>query len=703
MRMGMKKDFVKVDLHIHTPASKCYKGKKNDDEYLKILHEAKKKELKVIAITDHNSIAGYKRIIELRAELLSAKSKYEKITDSDQVAKKILQIKKKLNCFDNILILPGIEYEANPGVHLLVIFSDTTSVSEIENFLMLGGYSGENCGLEIPASLANWDILKLYSEASKYDCLVIDAHTDSDKGMLNVLQKGKYRSECFSSVFLNGVCYNSEKQKEQLAETIKSSKEYRRIHPLAFLKSSDAHMIKDIGKYYSWIKMPDLTFMSLKNAFTNPTESISVEYPDIKVILDLLIKNEITLGVQDFSDGNKDLTIRRISALNNTAGGYILFGMNDMKNKIGLPYDKDIKSNGFIKTIVAWISELDNPIYPLFSLYPLNQQKIIISLFIPPTNNLIGSKTEKVVYQFRNNQLVALTPKEVQKYIEERNTKNIQRKIQKSLIIIDNEKTKINNYFFALEMLKSYEENSVPVSTLVMYTNIESLKLPKLIREKLKDSPSNGRYSGDICYFESKMPPRLDFAYLRYSVPVFPFKGLEKKYKRKRKECTYLVNGGGVFYSNYLFPHYSKVKEDVIYITSKNEKDYSNKFICAFLKSSLNLWFCVNNFEEINFYKKDIFMKLRFPIVKATNQNLIKKIEDNFDKILTYENEFLKKVYKLKDDNDRIDLIMQHNQRVDTPAYEIDKYFYNIMKYDDNQVKILEASLKANGIYLPQL
>lgn len=34
-------EFYKVDLHIHTPASTCYKGTKDDEEYFRILKEKK--------------------------------------------------------------------------------------------------------------------------------------------------------------------------------------------------------------------------------------------------------------------------------------------------------------------------------------------------------------------------------------------------------------------------------------------------------------------------------------------------------------------------------------------------------------------------------------------------------------------------------------------------------------------------------------
>lgn len=66
-----KEEFVKVDLHIHTPASICYKGKKDDEEYLRILRTAKKKDLRVIAITDHNSILGYNSLLRLKTKLLA--------------------------------------------------------------------------------------------------------------------------------------------------------------------------------------------------------------------------------------------------------------------------------------------------------------------------------------------------------------------------------------------------------------------------------------------------------------------------------------------------------------------------------------------------------------------------------------------------------------------------------------------------------
>jgi predicted metal-dependent phosphoesterase TrpH len=54
----MNEEFIKFDLHIHTPKSKCYTGDKDDGEFLRIIQKAKDEGLKIIAITDHNSIEG---------------------------------------------------------------------------------------------------------------------------------------------------------------------------------------------------------------------------------------------------------------------------------------------------------------------------------------------------------------------------------------------------------------------------------------------------------------------------------------------------------------------------------------------------------------------------------------------------------------------------------------------------------------------
>ena len=49
------KSVFRVELHVHTPSSNCYKGPKTEEEYLKIIETAYEKKIDILAITDHNS------------------------------------------------------------------------------------------------------------------------------------------------------------------------------------------------------------------------------------------------------------------------------------------------------------------------------------------------------------------------------------------------------------------------------------------------------------------------------------------------------------------------------------------------------------------------------------------------------------------------------------------------------------------------
>jgi predicted metal-dependent phosphoesterase TrpH len=81
----MKTDFIKIDLHVHTPASSCYKGPKKDEEYLRILRFARSNDIKILGISDHNSIDGYKRILNIKDKFENERKALLSITDSKQV------------------------------------------------------------------------------------------------------------------------------------------------------------------------------------------------------------------------------------------------------------------------------------------------------------------------------------------------------------------------------------------------------------------------------------------------------------------------------------------------------------------------------------------------------------------------------------------------------------------------------------------
>jgi hypothetical protein len=483
----MKSDFVKIDLHVHTPASSCYKGPKSDDEYLRILRFARSNDIKILGISDHNSIDGYKRILNIKEKLANERKSLSLITDSKQVKNRISKIDDDLEIFKSILILPAIEFEVSNGIHLLVVFNDTTPIEDIHQFLSNGGYNQDNFGIEEPNVLSNWDIFKLYEESAKYDCLVIDAHTDSNKGILNTIPQGNTRANCFSSPYLAAVCYRSEEQKEKLANTIKSQRPYLRKTPLPFLKFSDAHIAEEVGKPLSWVKVEKLSFPSLKIAFSNPSEMVSTEEPSMARILDDLIKLDNSIGIPDVSEDSQSLLKKYICAFGNTDGGYILLGVSKNKSKIGLVEKSEGGGHALshiINPIFECFSNIEPAVRPTITQYNLQSKKHIFSIHVQKSPTLINIKNDRLVYSIKKGTISVLKATEIEAIAQDKLLVDIESKISNHLLSVQNECCLIKNIFCCLPIIRFFDCHSH--EAIFRFEVAKSISLEKKNIDKLK-------------------------------------------------------------------------------------------------------------------------------------------------------------------------------------------------------------------------
>lgn len=705
----MSQNFRKIDLHVHTPSSKCYVGPSNDEEYLKLLKKAIRNKIAVIAITDHNTIDGYKKLISLRDSFLKSKANLSAIADSKQSRAQIAKINKTLDLFSKVLILPGVEIEVRPGIHMLVIFNNKIGVEQIELFLYEGGYGGDIQGVEDPAFPAKWDVLDLYESSKNFDCIVIDPHTDSDKGILNSTQKGNYRAECFRSDQLVGVCYKNESQKDKLSNTMASNSAYARKTPISFLKFSDSHKCEDIGKKFTWANLKNVDYSSLKSAFANPTENISVIQPSISKILDKLINLKNSLGVSDLSDDSVDLIAKYVCALNNTEGGFILIGVSERKNRIGIA----INGNGLESSIDDHMSKLEKSMKKIdiggksklklkINPYPISNNRIILSLFIEASNVLFSLKGDGRIYAVRNGMMSTLAINEVQSMIEERTTNEIEKRIQRKIEKIEKECRVLTDYFCSLPLINKIESNGMNLFNRLKFHVKKCIILADEDIVNVKKMNSNGVSRGNVSIFLEKRPPRYEYSYLRYSVPKFNLKNVSKC--GDRRETIYVVPGGGVFWSTSEIVFASDNEYEVLELSS-NSSNYSNKFIASFLKSSFCLWYCINKFESINLFRPNIFEDIIVPKINASNndqKSILNAIEKYFDKIIDLERKYL--VSSKSGGRERlIQLVEEHNSAVDKIAYAIDRKIFDLFELSHDEIAVVENNLISNDIYLPQI
>ena len=66
-KKGKSLQWRQVDLHVHTPASACYADP--EVSCLDILQKAEGRRLDIIALTDHNTVAGYRAMLSEIEEL----------------------------------------------------------------------------------------------------------------------------------------------------------------------------------------------------------------------------------------------------------------------------------------------------------------------------------------------------------------------------------------------------------------------------------------------------------------------------------------------------------------------------------------------------------------------------------------------------------------------------------------------------------
>lgn len=223
--------FIKVDLHVHTPASMDW-NEKNDASHQADMIEPKQivdaaldKGVKLIAITDHNSVEWCARVIE------AAKG-------------------------SDLIVLPGFELTANPGVHILAIFEQDNKIVALQDLLVKLGISRERFGYADESTNAaitdhqngQYPIIKLIQDAGG---LAIPAHIELDSGLIGRIKGGLNATDFLQD---SGCRILELKDRKVVPETVKKllKDDPRRF---ALISNSDAHRIDKIGSENLWIKI----------------------------------------------------------------------------------------------------------------------------------------------------------------------------------------------------------------------------------------------------------------------------------------------------------------------------------------------------------------------------------------------------------------------------------------------------------------
>lgn len=329
-----------MDLHLHTPASSDYQ--QPELGFLELLQRAEIRGLDIISFTDHNTVAGFRRMQD-EIQQLKLLERLKRLLPEEQS-----RLNEYRRLMDKILVLPGFEVTATFGFHILGIFPPNKSVREIEHLLIDMNIPTDQLDEGSATVGATTDVLTVYRLIHEAGGLVIAAHANSSNG---VAMRG------FAFGGQTKIAYTQDSHLHALEVTdleVKGSRStaaffngtkpeyHRRMH---CIQGSDAHrLVQDplrkknlgVGDRATDVLLPEVSFEALEelfesNDFARTRPHRHKEEPAFDFIR--AAREEGPNIVQDFHEsmtvrgGKLYAIIADICAFANTNGGTLYIGL----------------------------------------------------------------------------------------------------------------------------------------------------------------------------------------------------------------------------------------------------------------------------------------------------------------------------------------------------------------------------------------
>jgi len=341
--------WYRADLHMHTPASIDYKDK--EAHFLDILRRAEYRGIDIIAFTDHNTVNGYAAMIR----------EVERLTFLEEMGRALPEETRLLleyqRLLDKVLVLPGFEFTATFGFHVLGIFAPSTPIRTIEHILL--SLNVPNGVLESgdAAAGSTADVLDAYRLIHEAGGIVIAAHINAAHGvMMRGMNFGGQTRIAYTqdrhlhALELTDLQHKGRGSTQRFFDGTKP--EYpRRMH---LIQGSDAHSLDSfvegkntrfgIGERVTEMSLMERSFEAIRDLFNSTDFSRTRPYHPERSAFDYIqaAREEGDNLVQSFHEvftGNTEQitqVITDVCAFANTNGGTIYIGVSPEKDKITL-------------------------------------------------------------------------------------------------------------------------------------------------------------------------------------------------------------------------------------------------------------------------------------------------------------------------------------------------------------------------------
>ena len=340
-----------ADLHLHTPASSDYE--ELERSYLEILQKAESRGLDIIAFVDHNTLGGY-RAMRQEIEQLDFLEGLQRLRPEEK--RRLDEYRRLLK---KILVLPGFEFTATFGFHILGIFPDTLPLREIEYILLALNIPSEKLDEGSVEVGATTDVLTAYRLIAEAGGIVIAAHANSSHGvaMRGMKFGGQTRIAYTQDPHLHAleVTDLEKKGRRTTAQFFSGSKpEYPRR--MRCIQGSDSHRLDrdpknpkrlGVGGRVTEFLLPEVSFDALHALFMGDDFALSRPYRPTHAPFDHThaAREQGPNIVQSFHEGYTRrggriyAIVADVCAFANTNGGTTYIGLPGSKKKKAVGVD----------------------------------------------------------------------------------------------------------------------------------------------------------------------------------------------------------------------------------------------------------------------------------------------------------------------------------------------------------------------------
>jgi PHP family Zn ribbon phosphoesterase len=330
-----------MDLHIHSQESSDYQ--QPGASILEILHRAEGRGLDIISVTDHNTVHGYRQLQD-EIQQLELLERLKRALPEEQS-----RLAEYRRLMEKILLLPGFEFTATFGFHILAIFPPDKSPRELEHLLLTLNIPADQLDDGSATVGATSDVLTAYRLIDEAGGLVIAAHANSSNGvaMRGFPIGGQTKIAYTQDPHLHAleVTDLENKGKNSTAAFFNGTKpEYpRHMH---CIQGSDAHRLTTdpvrkknlgVGDRATDVLLPEVSFEALKELFqTNDFARTRPHRFTAEPAYDFIraAQEEGPNIIQDFHEsvsvrgGQRYAVLADICALANMNGGTLYLGLS---------------------------------------------------------------------------------------------------------------------------------------------------------------------------------------------------------------------------------------------------------------------------------------------------------------------------------------------------------------------------------------